>query len=79
MDRVAKLAIYNTTSCRTSFSGSTMMISVSLSASLSLVEMISCFFAIPLPAPEVPKIKPDGVLSFPRSMVMILLETWFIP
>lgn len=79
MDRVANLAIYNTTSCRTSFSGSTMMISVSLSSSFNLVEMISCLIAIPLPAPEVPRINPDGVLSFPRLMVMILLETWFIP
>ena len=56
-----------------------MMISVSVSASFNLVEMISCFVAIPLPAPDVPRINPDGVLSFPRSMVMILLEIWFIP
>ena len=34
-----------------------MMISVSLSASFNLVEMISCFVVIPLPAPDVPKVK----------------------
>ena len=56
-----------------------MMISVSLSASFNLVEMISCFVAIPLPAPDVPKIRPDGVLSFPRSIVIILLEIWLMP
>ena len=56
-----------------------MMISVLLSSSFNLVEMISCLVAIPLPAPDVPRINPDGVLSFPRSMVMILLEIWFIP
>ena len=56
-----------------------MMISVLLSSSFNLVEMISCLVAIPLPAPDVPRIKPDGVLSFPRSMVMMLLEIWFIP
>ena len=51
-----------------------MMISVSLSASFNLVEIISCFVAMPFPEPDVPKIRPDGVLSFPRSMVMMLLE-----
>ena len=57
-----------------SASGSTMIISVFSPDSLILVVIISCLVAIPFPAPDVPKIRPDGVFNRLRSMVIILLD-----